>query len=78
MATLRVKNVPDDLHERLREQARRYKTPLNNLVVLALEREIVQIELHERIAAKEPMEFEVSPSEILARERAQRDAPIEF
>ena len=74
MATLRVKNVPDDLHERLRKQARRYKTPLGNLVVVALEREIVQIELHERIAAQEPREFKVSPSEMLARERAQRDA----
>ena len=74
MADLEVKNVPDELRERLLRQAYKREMSLDDVIVAALERELDRIEFHERIAAKEPMEFKVSPSEMLAQERARRDA----
>ena len=74
MIELHVKNVSDELYERLTQQAGKHKTTLNDLILNALEREIEQIELHERIAAQPTRHFTISPSEWLSRHRTQRDA----
>lgn len=37
MATLTIRNVPDDLYQRLQERARRNRRSLNQEVVMALE-----------------------------------------
>ena len=77
-ASFPVENVPDDLHERLRRQASNLNTEMETLTLDALEIAMDRVEFYERMAAKPVKEFSISPSELLARERAQRDAPIEF
>lgn len=74
MGDLQLENVPDELRERLLRQAIRREMSLDDVIVAALERELDRIEFYDRLEAKEPMEFEVSPSELLAQERARRDA----
>ena len=74
MSTLQVKNIPDDLRERLQRQARRCKTTIDDVLLTALEREAQRLEWNENLAASEPANFKTPPSEILAQERAQRDA----
>lgn len=38
MATLTLKNVPDALHTKLKEQARRHRRSMNNEAIVCLER----------------------------------------
>ena len=78
MATIQVTNIPDDLHERLCEHAKKRNTTVDDLVVDAIERQIDRIEFHEKITAMKPRTFKISPSELIARERAQRDAPFDI
>ena len=73
MIDIQIKNVPDEMYERLARYARKSKTTLNDVVVEALELEIEQIELHEWIAAQPVRHFDISPSEWLSRHRARRD-----
>lgn len=73
-----VEILPEDLRKRFQRQASYLNTTLDKLMLDALEVEINTIESHERIAAGPVREFSISPSELLARERAQRDAPIDF
>lgn len=40
MAALQVKNVPEDLHERLRERAEAEGTSISELVLVAIRREL--------------------------------------
>ena len=53
MATLTLKNVPDDLHRRLKERAARNHRSLNREAIHALERAVAPEagDLSERIAA---------------------------
>jgi plasmid stability protein len=57
MATITLKNVPDDLHRRLKERAERHHRSLNREAIRCLE---------EAVAGDEPEE------ELLARIRANR------
>ena len=77
MVDIKIKNVPDEMYERLSRQARKSNATLNDVVLEGLEREIEQIELHERIAAQPVRHFDISPSEWLSRHRAKRDS-IDF
>lgn len=74
MVELQVKNVPDELHERLVRHARKRNRTMNDVILEALESEIEQIEIHERIAAQPRRHFDISPSEWLAQHRAKRDS----
>ena len=73
-----VEILPDELRKRLQRQARYLNTTLDELTLAALEVEIDTVEFHERIAEGPPKEYSISPSKVIALERAQRDAPIEF
>ncbi len=74
MGSIQVENVPDELQERLRKQARRCKTPIEDVLLAALEREAIRLEWNEKLAALKPPPLDFSPSDVLAQERAQRDA----
>ena len=74
MSTLEVSNIPDDLRERLQRQAHRCEISLDEVLLAALEREALRLEWNEKLDAAEPVRLKTSPSELLARERAQRDA----
>lgn len=73
-----VENVPADLYERLRWQVARLDIDLDSLILGALETAMDHVEYHERMAAKPVREYSISPSKLIALERAQRDAPIDF
>ena len=60
MADIRLKNLPDELHERLRRQARKRKTTLDDVVLSMLERQMERIEFKGYVADK------------MARKRAER------
>ena len=73
-----VENVRDDLHQRLLGQANQFDTDLESFALGALEVALDRVENYERRAARPVKEYSISPSELIARERAQRDAPIDF
>ena len=74
MATIRVKNIPDDLRDRLQRQAGRCRASIDDVLLEALEREVLRLEWNEKLASKNPAKVKTNPSDILAQERAQRDA----
>ena len=50
MANLQVRNIPDELHERLRRHAREHNCTMSAVVLSAVERELVRWEWRERLA----------------------------
>ncbi len=78
MASIEITNIPDDLHERLCQQAEKRNTTVDDLIMDAIERQVDRIEFHDRIRAMKQREFKVSPSELIAKERAQRDASFDI
>ena len=72
MKTLQVRNVPDDVHRRLKVRAAEEGRSLSELVLEELRRSLerpTRQDLLDRIAAREP--FEVDSAEAV---RAERDA----
>ena len=54
MANLQVKNIPEDLHERLRRHARENHCTLSASVLAALERELARWEWRKHLAQPAP------------------------
>ena len=52
MGDIQVKNIPDDLHERLQRQARKREVSLNDVVLSMLERRLSRIEAKEYLDKK--------------------------
>ena len=52
MATLHVRNIPDDLHERLRRHARENNCTMSTVVLSAVERELVRWEWRKHLAQR--------------------------
>lgn len=73
MATLRVENIPDELHERLQRQARKRKMTLDAVVIEVLEREASELEFREDLV-KGGLIVTNDPYAKVARERARRAA----
>jgi plasmid stability protein len=59
MATLTVKNVPDKLHQRLKQSATQHRRSLNSEVVACLERALITPQ--------------IDPEEFLVKVRAARE-----
>ena len=76
MANLQVRNVPDDLHERLRRQARENNCSMSAVVLRAVERELERLEWRERLAQRPMTDLGVDAATIIAEERARRDREI--
>ena len=72
MANLQVKNIPDTLHQRLRRYAREHKCTLGDVVLAAIERELVRREWHERLATRPTTDLGESAATLLEQERQQR------
>lgn len=74
---LQVRNVPDELHAELVRRAERRGQTLTAYVQGILEREVARPparEVHERIAAREPVDLGRPAAEILREERGPREA----
>ncbi len=78
MANIQVKNVPEELHERLRRHARRNNCTMSAAVLDAIEREIERAEWRERMANR-PI-VDLGPGETVAEaiqaERALREKEL--
>ena len=70
---LQVKNVPPDLHERLRRHARARRRSMSEVVLAAVERELSRHEWRERLARRPETGLGVSPAALLEQERRRRD-----
>ncbi len=76
MANLQVKNIPDTLHDRLRQHARKNGVTISATVITAIERELERNEWRERLATRPFTDLGVRASDILAEERALRDEEL--
>ena len=69
---LQVKNIPPDLHERLRRQAEFEKRTTNDIVLAAIEHELARHEWRERCLRYARVAPGVSAAELLEEERGAR------
>ena len=73
MADLQVRNVPDDLHERLRRYACENDLTMSEVVLVAVERELARCEWRKRLAQRPKTDLGVEAATLLAEERSLRD-----
>jgi plasmid stability protein len=64
MPTLQVRNLPPDLHSKLRERARRERTSMSEVTIRALERELTVMSMDEWVAEAEKLMAGVPRREI--------------
>ena len=70
MANLQVRNMPDDLHQRLRRHARESNRSMSGIVFAAIERELARWEWRERLAQRPEIDLGVEAATLFAAERA--------
>ena len=73
MSNLQVKDVPEDLHERLRQIAKREGTSLRALVLDAIERRVALDEFRLRLRERAPVNLDRPAGAILEEVRAERE-----
>jgi predicted transcriptional regulator len=76
MASLQVKHVPEELHERLRRVAADSRRTLSEIMLEAIERELERREWQRRLAERPESELGVLAASLLAEERAGRDREL--
>ncbi len=76
MANLQVKNVPDELHDRLRKHARNRNCSMSAAVLDAIERELTWWEWRERFADRPETDLGTDAATLLAEARRQRDTEL--
>ena len=76
MTNLQVKNIPDELYERLRRHARENHCTLSASVLAALERELSRWEWRKRLAQRPKTSLGVPAAALLMEERSLRDPEI--
>ena len=77
MANLQVRNVPDVLHERLRQHARERNCSMSAAVLDAIERELDRWEWSRHLAQRPTTELGVDAATLIAEVRRARDADLE-
>ena len=73
---LLVKNVPQELHERLRRHARASRRTMSEVVLDAVERELARQEWQGRFAGRSTTKLGVPAAQVLEQERAGRDEQL--
>jgi len=76
MANLQVKNVPDELHERLRRHARNRNCSMSAAVLDAIEHELASWEWRERLAGHPTTDLGIDAATLIAEERHRREAEL--
>ncbi len=71
MANLQVKNVPDELHDKLREIAKREGTTVREVVLQAVIRRVRMEEFRVRLEGREPVELGVPAVALVAEAREE-------
>ena len=73
MANLQVRNISDDLHDRLRRHARENNCTISATVLSAVERELARGEWRKRLAQRPETDLGVEAAALLVEERSLRD-----
>ena len=73
MATLHVRNIPDDLYERLRHHAREHNRTMSTVVLSAVARESARWDWRKRLTQHPTTDLGIDATTLLAEERSQRD-----
>tara|TARA_Y100000588_G_scaffold296198_1_gene316600 strand:+ start:310 stop:540 length:231 start_codon:yes stop_codon:yes gene_type:complete len=73
MSNIQVKNVPEGLHQRLRQYVQEHRRTISDFTLEALERELARNEWRERLAKRSQTDLGVSAASLLEQERQQRD-----
>ena len=76
MATVQVRNIPEDMHKRLRRLAEKKNSSMNAILLAALEREIERAEWQERWEKRAATELGIDAATLVAEARAERDAEL--
>jgi len=77
---IQLRNVPDELHRKLKARAARAGKSLSDYLLEQIKREAeapTNEELMERLAALPPVKTRLSAAEILRQERAKRDRQLD-
>lgn len=77
MANLQVRNMPDDLHERLRRCAQQRNCSMSAVVLQAIERELERWDWLERRATRPKFDLGISAADVIAEVRRERDEELE-
>ena len=80
MGNIQIKNLPDDLHRRLRERAASEHLSMRDYVLRLLEEDLARpttAEWLDDLAQDEPVELRQSPAEAVRAARAERGEEIE-
>jgi plasmid stability protein len=76
MANLRVKNVPEPLHRKLRLHAKRSGRTVRDVVLAAVMREVESLEFQARLAKREPVKLGRLAARSLEEARAEREREL--
>lgn len=76
MPNLQVKNVPQDLHSRLRRCAKRRGRTVRDLVLDAVKRELSLEEFAERLERRPPVNLGRAAGRSLEEARAERERDL--
>jgi plasmid stability protein len=76
MANLQVKNVPDQLHRKLKQRAKRQGRTVRDLVLDAVRREVAREDFRERLARRSPVDLGGRAADLVAEERAEREQEL--
>ena len=77
MANLQVRNISDDLHDRLRRHARENNCTISAAVLSAVERELARGEWRKRLAQRPETDLGIEAAALLVEERSLRDVEME-
>jgi hypothetical protein len=72
MANLQVKNLPDTLHQRLRDYAQKSHRTISEIALAAIERELARHDWHEKLSQRPATDLGASAASLLEEEREQR------
>jgi len=76
MANLQVKDLPDELHERLRSCAARRGTTIREVVLAAVRHELEHERFLARVESREPVDLGTPIAELLKAEREEREGRL--
>ena len=76
MANLHVRDIPDDLYDRLGHHARKNGLTMRAIVLSAVEREFARLEWQERLARHPTTDLGIDAATLIAEERLRRDQEI--
>jgi plasmid stability protein len=72
MANLQIKNLPDALHQRLRDYAQKHHRTISDIALAAIEREMARYDWHEKLSQRPATDLGGSAASLLEQEREQR------